>query len=128
MTETVTTVSEEGYSSRNTIGDHELPIDATEEVGPNPTATLLSAYASCFVVGLRIAGRERGVSDLGEIAIEVTGYRDEDDELDSVEFDLEVEASLDREDRDEIVDRALQTCHVGAALRPALEATVTTEG
>lgn len=128
MTETVTTVSDEGYSSRNTIGDHELLIDATEEVGPNPTETLLSAYASCFVVGLRIAGRERGVSDLGQITIEVTGYRDENDELESISFDLKVEASLDREDRDGIVDRALQTCHVGTALRPSLEATVTIEG
>lgn len=125
MADTVTSVSTSGYATHNSIGEHEISIDSRERDGPNPTATLLAAYASCFVVGLKIAGKDRGIADLGEIEIAVTGRRDETGNLEAIEFELAMEASMDPSERTAVVDRALETCHVGNALRDDLEASVT---
>ena len=124
MSDRVTSISRGGYATENLIGDHEIAIDSSEEVGPKPVETLLAAYASCFVVGLRIAARDRGYVDLGRIAIEVTGERDGSGDLTAIEFELQIERNLDREDRQAIVERALDSCHVGAALRSELQADV----
>ncbi|MFB6110574.1 MAG: OsmC family protein [Halodesulfurarchaeum sp.] len=124
MTDTITSVSEGDYATENRIGDHEIDVDSAERTGPNPTATLLAAYASCYVVGLRIAARETGTPDLGRIRIDVTGERDDGGDLASIEFALEIEANLPAATRETILDRALETCHVGNALRDDLQATV----
>lgn len=127
MTDTITSVSDGDYATENRIGDHEINVDSAEQTGPNPTATLLAAYASCYIVGLRIAARDTETPDLGRIRIDVTGERDDDGDLASIEFALETEANLPTITRENIVDRALETCHVGNALRDDLQATVRTQ-
>ncbi|MFB6266670.1 MAG: OsmC family protein [Halodesulfurarchaeum sp.] len=125
MPDTVSSISRAGFATENHIGEHTITVDSREERGPNPTATLLASYASCFVVGLRIAASEEGFDDLGTVQIDVTGTRDDSNDLDGVAFDLAIEHYPGDEAADEVVDRALRTCHVGTALREELEADVT---
>ncbi|MFB6113642.1 MAG: OsmC family protein [Halodesulfurarchaeum sp.] len=124
MPDTVDAVSKAGYSTRNSIGEHEIQVDSREEDGPNPTATLLAAYASCFVVGLRIAARDRGQSGLGTIEISVTGHRDANRNLEDIEFEVSIETEMSRADRSAIVDRAIESCHVGNALSDSLSPSI----
>lgn len=125
MPDSVTSISQSGYATENRFDDHTVTVDSREETGPNPTATLLGAYASCYVVGLRIAAADRGYPDLGRIEIDVTGHRDADRELEAIEFELALEADIPHDDAQAIADRALETCHVGTALRDDLAADVT---
>ena len=124
MADFVTSVSTSGYATENQLGDHTISVDSEEAAGPNPTGTLLAAYASCFIVGLRISGNYQGLQDLGEVRVEVTGERDEDGDLAGVEFALDIEAEVEGDVREAIVERALDTCHVGNALREDLRADV----
>ncbi|MFC4543328.1 OsmC family protein [Halosolutus amylolyticus] len=128
MAKQVTTVSEEGFSATNEIRDFETTIDATGEDAPDTLEALLAAYASCYVPALRVGGEQRGVDDLGRVAIESTGELNDDDKLESIAFDIQVEAEVDDETAEKILDRANDLCKVHDAVKPDLHAEMTLEG
>ena len=118
------TVSEEGYASTSQVGEFDLRIDATDETGPNPNATLVATYASCYLPAFRVGGSQRGEEELGTIQIDASAELDEDDDLESIAFDVHVEADLDDETAADIAERAEGICHVHSALREGLYADV----
>jgi organic hydroperoxide reductase OsmC/OhrA len=122
------TVSDEGFACVNQVGDFEFTVDATDEEGPNPNATLVATYASCFLPAFRVGGQQRGHDDLGKIQIDASADLDEDDDLAAIHFAIHVAADLDDETFDEIVGRAEDICHVHAALRDDLAAEVDVYG
>ena len=124
MAKTVHTVSTEGFSSENQIRDFEVTIDATGESAPDTLELLIADYASCYVPALRVGAEQRGADDLGEIAIDVTGELNDDDKLDAVHFDVQVDADLDANTADAIVERANELCKVHDALKSSLHAEV----
>jgi len=123
-----TTVSEEGYASTSQVGEFELSIDATDETGPNPNAVLVADYASCFLPAFRVGGSKEGVDDLGTIQIDAEADLDDGDDLSAIRFAIHVEADLDDEQFDSIVERAEGICHVHAALREELQAEISVNG
>jgi organic hydroperoxide reductase OsmC/OhrA len=122
------TVSDEGFACVNQVGDFEFTVDATDETGPNPNATLVATYASCFLPAFRVGGRQRGHDDLGKVQIDADADLDEDDDLESIRFAVHVAADLDDETAAELVDRAEDICHVHAALREGLQAEIEVYG
>ncbi len=128
MAKQVTTVSEEGFSATNEIREFETTLDATGEEAPDTLESLLAAYASCYVPALRVGGGQRGVDELGRIEIDSTGDLNDDDKLESVSFDIQVEATVDDETADKVIDRANELCKVHDALKSELYADVSIEG
>ena len=127
MTIEVTSTSEEGYVTRSRVGEFELTVDATSEEGPEPNATLLADYASCFVPALRVGADKEGIEDLGRVDVDVEGDVDGNDDLTAIRFHLLVEEKLDDGQFDAIVERAEDICHVHTALREELHADVSGE-
>ncbi|WP_207587567.1 OsmC family protein [Halomontanus rarus] len=128
MSKEVTTISEEGFSATNEIRDFETTIDATGEEAPDTLEALLAAYGSCYVPALRVGGQQRDVEDLGTIEIDVSGDLNDDDKLESISFDIRVEADVDEEKGQAIVDRAFELCKVHDALKDSLHADTSFEG
>lgn len=128
MSKQVTTVSEEGFSATNQIREFERTIDSNGEDAPDTLESLLAAYGSCYVPALRVGGQQRGVDDLGQIEIETTGELNDDDKLESVRFDIRVEADVDDETGDKIIERAFELCKVHDALKDSLHADTEFEG
>jgi len=122
----IDSTSEEGFTTSSIVGDFELTIDATGEDGPDPNATLVATYASCFVPAFRVGAQQRDHDDLGRIEVESEADLDDDDDLEAIRFTIKVAADLGDE-VDEIVDRAEDICHVHSALREGLHADVTVE-
>jgi organic hydroperoxide reductase OsmC/OhrA len=118
--------STEGYATSSAIGDWELTIDATDQEGPNPNAVLAADYASCFIPAFRVGADQEGFDDLGTIEVMVHAALDDSDDLESISFDISVEASLG-DSVDDVVARAEDICHVHAALRDDLQADVSVE-
>ncbi|MDB2225468.1 OsmC family protein [Halorubrum ezzemoulense] len=118
------TVSESGYASTSQVGEFDLQIDATDETGPNPNATLVATYASCYLPAFRVGGSQRGEEELGQIQIDASAELDDHDDLESIAFDVHVEADLDDETAADIAERAEGICHVHSALREELNADV----
>ena len=118
------TVSEDGYASTSQVGEFDLRIDATDETGPNPNATLVATYASCYLPAFRVGGSQRGEEELGKIQIDASAELDEDDDLESIAFDVHVEADLDEETAADVAERAEGICHVHSALREELYADI----
>lgn len=123
-----TTISVEGFKATNHVDGTELTIDSTTEDGPTPTGTLLASYASCYAVALRIGAQQRGVDDLGRLAIDAEADRDAADDLEAIRFDITVGAAIDDETLDEIVHRTNDLCHVTDALREELRADISIQG
>ncbi|SDJ51603.1 OsmC family protein [Natronorubrum texcoconense] len=128
MAKQVTTVSEEGFSATNEIRDFETTIDATGEEAPDTLEALLATYASCYVPALRVGGEQRGAGDLGRVEIETSGDLNDDDKLESVSFDIRVEADVDDETGEKVVERAFELCKVHDALKSELHAETSFEG
>ena len=128
MSKHVTTVSEEGFTASNDIREFDLEIDSGGEEGPDTLEALLAAYGSCYVPALRVGSRQRGVDDLGRIEIDATGELNDDDKLESIDFDVRVEADVDAEKGEEIVERAFELCKVHDALKESLHAETSFEG
>lgn len=122
----VDSTSTEGYATTNFLGEWELAIDAANEQGPNPNQVLVADYASCFIPAFRVGANKEGFDDLGTVNIEAYADLDEEDDLESINFDLHVEASLGDSIQD-VVDRAEDICHVHAALKDELQAEITVE-
>ncbi|OSP10963.1 hypothetical protein B9H04_01050 [Halorubrum ezzemoulense DSM 17463] len=118
------TVSESGYASTSQVGEFDLQIDATDETGPNPNATLVATYASCYLPAFRVGGSQRGEEELGQIQIDASAELDDHDDLESIAFDVHVEADFDDETAADIAERAEGICHVHSALREELNADV----
>jgi organic hydroperoxide reductase OsmC/OhrA len=115
--------STEGYATSSAIGDWELTIDATDQEGPNPNAVLAADYASCFIPAFRVGANKEGFDDLGTIEVIVHAALDENEDLESISFDISVEESLG-DAVDDVVARAEDICHVHAALRDDLQADI----
>ena len=128
MSKQATTISEEGYSATNEMREFETTIDANGEDGPDTLETLLAAYGSCYVPALRVGGQQRGVDELGKIEIESTGELNDDDKLESVHFDIRVEADVDEETGQKIIERGFELCKVHDALKESLHADTSFEG
>lgn len=122
----LTSVCTEGYAVTNVIGDWELSIDAAEKEGPNPNQALVATYASCFVPAFRVGAKKEGFDDVGQIEVDVGADLDEDDDLETIHFDIHVEEALGDSVTD-IVERAEGICHVHTALREELHAEVSVE-
>jgi organic hydroperoxide reductase OsmC/OhrA len=122
------TVSEEGFSCVNQVGDFEFTVDATDETGPNPNAALVATYASCFLPAFRVGGQQRGHDDLGKVQIDADADLDDDDDLAAIRFAVHVAADLDDDEFEEIVARAEDICHVHSAVRETLQAEVDVYG
>jgi organic hydroperoxide reductase OsmC/OhrA len=120
---TITSTSEEGYTTESVVGDWDLVVDATDENGPNPNAVLVADYASCFIPAFRVGAQKEGFEDLGTVTIESSAELDDGDDLASISFDLHVEADLG-DAVDDVVARAENICHVHSALREELHADV----
>lgn len=127
MSKHVTTISEEGFSSTNRIRDFETTIDGAGETAPDTLEMLVGTYASCFVPALRVGGRQRDVEDLGRVEIEATGELNDDDKLDAIAFEIRIEADVDDETADAILERATELCKVHDALKADLHAEMTVE-
>ncbi|SEH16015.1 Organic hydroperoxide reductase OsmC/OhrA [Natronorubrum sediminis] len=128
MAKQVTTVSDDGFAATNEVRDFEATIDPNGEESPDTLETLLSAYGTCYVPALRVGGQQRGVDDLGRIEIETTGDLNDDDKLESISFDISVEASIDDETGSEIIERANELCKVHDALKSDLHAETSIRG
>jgi len=128
MAKEVVSVSEEGYSSVNTVREFELTIDSNGEESPDTVETLLADYAACYVPALRVGGKQRGVDDLGRIENRVTGEVNDEGKLTAIAFDITVEADVDEETGQEIVERAFELCKVHDALKDSLHAEATIQG
>lgn len=126
MSKTVTTTSEEGFSATNEIRDFETEIDSAGEDAPDTLEALLAAYGSCYVPALRVGGEQRGVEDMGRIEIDVSGEQNDDDKLESIEFEIRVEGDVDN--AEDVLERADQLCKVHDALKSDLHAEKTLEG
>ena len=118
--------STEGYATSNVIGEWELMIDATDQEGPNPNAVLVADYASCFIPAFRVGGQQEGFDDLGVVEVDASATLDDEDDLESISFDIAVEESLGDAAAD-VVARAEDICHVHAALREELHADISVE-
>jgi len=128
MAKEVTTTCDEGFASTSTTGGEELYIDATGEETADTLEYLLASYAACYVPALRVGGQQRGVEDLGKVEIETTGELNDDDKLESVHFEVSVEADVDDEAAAKVVERAEELCKVHDALKSELYAETTLTG
>jgi uncharacterized OsmC-like protein len=119
----VTSTSEEGYVTNSVVDGWELQVDATGEEGPTPNQVLAADYASCFIPAFRVGANKEGFDDIGTVEVAVEAELDEDDDLESVAFDIHVEASLE-DSADDVVARAEDICHVHDSLREELHADI----
>ena len=123
----VESTCEEGYTVESIInGEWELIVDALSENGPSPNEVLAADYASCYIPALRVAADKYGHEDIGSVDVEVAAGLDEDDDLEYIDFHVEVEESLADEEQD-IVELAEDICHVHSALQDELHAEITIE-
>ncbi|EMA21332.1 MULTISPECIES: OsmC family protein [Haloarcula] len=123
----VESTCEEGYTVESIInGEWELIVDALSENGPSPNEVLAADYASCYIPALRVAADKYGHEDIGSVDVEVAAGLDEDDDLEYIDFHVEVEESLADEEQD-IVELAEDICHVHSALQDDLHAEITIE-
>jgi organic hydroperoxide reductase OsmC/OhrA len=122
----ISSVSEEGYTTTSILGEWELTVDAAGENGPEPNEVLAADYASCFIPAFRVGANKEGFDDIGTVEIDVWAQVDDNDDLETISFDIAVEESLG-DSVDAVVERAEDICHVHDALREELHADVTVE-
>ena len=119
-----TTVNEEKFHALSRAGDFELSIDATGAEGPSPNEVLVADYASCFTFACR-AGVQRELDfELGKVETEAKADLDEDDDLTSINFQMHVEADLDDDEVDDLLELGEDICHVRDSIKESLYADV----
>ena len=128
MTKDVTTVSEEGFTSTSEIRDFDLFVDPGGDEAPDTVEILLADYAACAIPAFRVGARQRGVEDLGRVQIDASGEVDDDGKLQSVSFDVTVDAALDDGKDEEIIERVEALCKVHDALKESLHADMSLSG
>lgn len=119
-----TTVNEAKYHALSRAGDFELSIDATGSDGPTPNEVLVADYASCFSFACRAGANRQLDIDLGKIEAEAEADLDDSDDLEAIRFNLYVEAELDEDQIDTVVELGESICHVHAAMAEELYADV----
>jgi len=119
----VTSTSAEGYVTTSVAGEWELTVDATGEEGPTPNQVLAADYASCFIPAFRVGANKEGYDDVGRVEVDVEANLNDDDDLESVTFDIHVEEDLGDAVED-VVERAEGICHVHDSLREGLHAEI----
>lgn len=122
-----TTVNEAKYHALSRAGDFELSIDATKNEGPSPNEVLVADYASCFSFACRAGANRQLDIDLGKVETEAEGDLDENDDLTAIRFQMYVEADLDDDEVEQVLDLGRQICHVHSALREELYADIEVE-
>ncbi len=123
----VSSVCKAGYTTENEIdGEWSLVVDALGEDGPSPNQVLAADYASCYIPAFRVGAQQHGYDDIGTVEIDVSADLDEDDDLESVAFDVRVEAALG-DDAGPIAEAAEGICHVHSALHEGLHADISVE-
>jgi uncharacterized OsmC-like protein len=120
----VTSTSTEGYTTTSVAGEWELTVDATGEDGPDPNQVLAADYASCFIPAFRVGANKEGFDDIGRIEVAVEADLNDNDDLETIAFEIHVEESLD-DSVEDVVARAEDICHVHDALREGLHADIT---
>ena len=120
----VTSTSTEGYTTTSVAGEWELTVDATGENGPDPNQVLAADYASCFIPAFRVGANKEGFDDIGRIEVAVEADLNDNDDLETIAFEIHVEESLD-DSVEDVVARAEDICHVHDALREGLHADIT---
>ncbi len=120
-----TTVNEEKYFAVSRAGNYELKIDATGEDGPSPNEVLVADYASCFTFACRAGAYQELDIDLGKIETTASADINDDDDLSSISFEMHVEADLDDDEIDDVLELGNEICHVQAAILEELYADVT---
>lgn len=123
----VNSTSEDGFTTTNRVGGFRLTIDANEEDGPSPNQALVADYASCYIAAFRVGAQQRGYDDLGRIELDAAADRDDDDDIESIRFDMHAEADIEGNEN-ELIERGEEICHVHAALRDDLGADISVEG
>ena len=119
-----TTVNEAKYHALSRAGDFELSIDATGSDGPTPNEVLVADYASCFTFACR-AGADRQLGlDLGEDETEAEADLDDSDDLSAIRFHLRIEADLDDDEVESLLELGEEICHVHDAMKESLYADV----
>jgi uncharacterized OsmC-like protein len=120
------TVNEEKFYASSRVGDFELSIDATGNQGPTPNEVLLADYASCYTFAFRAGAQREHDLDLGRIETAAEADIDDEDDLEdgSVAFTLHVEANLDDEQVDALVELGEEICHVHAAVHDGMHADI----
>jgi len=123
----VSSVCEEGFTTENEIdGEWSLVVDALGEDGPNPNQVLAADYASCYIPAFRVGAQQEGYEDVGRVEVDVSADLDEDDDLESISFEIRVEESLG-DDVGAIVERGENICHGHSALQNGLHADISVE-
>lgn len=128
MAKQVHTTSSEGFAATSEVAGYEIEMDATRETAPDTLDQLLAAYATCYVPALRVAAEQRNAGDLGAIEFDVTGELNDSDKLESIAWDISVEADLSEDQIEAVRDRALELCKVHDALKPELYAEISING
>jgi putative redox protein len=109
---TVTVEGKAGYAQTIRSGSHAWTSDEPvsrggTDSGPNPTALLLSALASCTAITLRMYA-DRKTWDLGVIRVRCALFRQKD-ERPRIEREMTFSTSLSEEQRDKILGIAAKT-------------------
>ena len=119
-----TTVNEEKFHALSRAGDFELSIDATGEDGPTPNEVLVADYASCFTFACRAGANRQMDVDLGKVETEAEADLNDDDDLTGIRFHMQIEADLDDDQVDQLLDLGEDICHVHDSLKEELYADV----
>ncbi|QLD87635.1 OsmC family protein [Natronomonas salina] len=119
-----TTVNEEKFHALSRAGDFELSIDATGEDGPTPNEVLVADYASCFTFACRAGANRQMDVDLGKVETEAEADLNDDDDLTGIRFHMQIEADLDDEQVDQLLELGEDICHVHDSLKEELYADV----
>lgn len=119
-----TTVNEAKFHALSRAGDFELSIDATGEEGPTPNEVLVADYASCFTFACRAGAQRQLDVDLGKVETEAEAELNDDDDLTAISFHMHVEADLDDETVDEVLELGEDICHVHDSVKESLHADV----
>jgi uncharacterized OsmC-like protein len=119
-----TTVNEEKFHALSRAGDFELSIDATGSEGPTPNEVLVADYASCFTFACRAGANRQMDVDLGKVETEAEAELNDDDDLTSISFHVRVEADLDDDEVDRLLELGEDICHVHDSVKEELHADV----
>lgn len=119
-----TTVNEEKFHALSRAGDFELSIDATGEEGPTPNEVLVADYASCFTFACRAGANRQMDVDLGKVETEAEADLNDDDDLTGIRFHMQIEADLDDDQVDQLLELGEDICHVHDSLKEELHADV----
>lgn len=122
-----TTVNESKFHALSRAGDFELSIDATGNEGPTPNEVLVADYASCFTFACRAGANRQMDVDLGKVETDASAELDDDDDLTAIRFQMRIEADLDDEEIETLLELGGDICHVHDSIKEDLYADISVE-